>query len=92
MPIFRMPVTWEVCGEIKVDALNLEEAIKFYEYENLPTGEYIDGSLVLDHDVLEELNSEIIEIDKTKVKDLPLLFNKIITEEGKAYLEEKLKE
>lgn len=49
--IFKIPVSWEVFGIVRVEAETLDEAIKkFDETEQsghgypLPEGEYIDGS------------------------------------------------
>lgn len=53
---FKLPVTWEVCGFVNVDAENLEDAIKEFKENsddyNLPTGdcEYVEGSFELSTD------------------------------------------
>ena len=59
--IFRLPVTWEVCGFVNVEAESLEEAVQDFkenvdEYE-LPTDdcEYVDGSFRLTEDNIEIL-------------------------------------
>ena len=49
---FKMPVTWEVCGFVDVEADSLEEAIDKFEencdnYELPENGEYVDGSFGL---------------------------------------------
>lgn len=48
---FELPVTWEMCGKVKIKAESLEEAMEFF-YENsyrigLPEGEYVDSSFRL---------------------------------------------
>ena len=48
---FELPVTWEMCGIVKIKAETLEEAMEFF-YENsyrigLPEGEYVDSSFRL---------------------------------------------
>lgn len=55
---FKIPVSWEVCGEVIIEAENLESAIaKAFEIEKseglpLPTdSEYIDGSFKIDDDI-----------------------------------------
>ena len=49
----KLPVTWEVCGIVEVEANSIEEAIaKFDEgcdYIPLPDGEYVDGSFDLSY-------------------------------------------
>lgn len=56
---FRLPVTWEVCGFVNVEAESLEEAVQDFnenidEYE-LPDSEYVDGSFRLTEDNIEVL-------------------------------------
>lgn len=56
---FKIPVSWEVCGEVIVEAEDLESAIekafnieKYGEGFSLPTdSEYIDGSFKIDDDI-----------------------------------------
>lgn len=63
---FTLPVTWEVCGFVKISAKNLEEAIeKFNETTDdiaLPeNGEYVDGSFQLtsqDYDFIALYNKD----------------------------------
>lgn len=50
--VFTLPVTWELCGFVKIRANNLTEAMeKFRETSDniaLPeNGEYVDGSFSL---------------------------------------------
>jgi hypothetical protein len=62
MPIFTVPVNWQMAGEYSVEAETLEEAIeKVFDaeppYECLPKGgEYVDDSMTVNHDCLKELN------------------------------------
>ena len=48
----KLPVTWEVCGIVEIEANSIEEAIDYFN-ENcdnieLPKdGEYVDGSFCL---------------------------------------------
>lgn len=58
---FRLPVTWEVCGWINVEAESLEDAVKDFkenseDYE-LPTDdcEYVESSFKLSEDNIEIL-------------------------------------
>lgn len=61
----RIPVTWEVCGTVHIEANSIEEALtKFDEmadYIRLPDGEYVDGSFEItcrDKDFIEMFNPE----------------------------------
>ena len=56
---FRLPVTWDVCGFVNVEAESLEEAVQDFnenvdKYE-LPEPEYVDGSFRLTEDNIEIL-------------------------------------
>lgn len=50
--IYRIPVSWECCGILEVEATNLSEAIKMVKADTdadgndfaLPEGDYVDGS------------------------------------------------
>ena len=48
MKTWRIPVTWEVCGTVNVEADTLEEAIEIARDDDgnipLPDGDYVDGS------------------------------------------------
>lgn len=49
---FRLPVTWEVCGFVEVEAESVEEAIEAFErdIDHIPLpddSEYVDGSFGL---------------------------------------------
>lgn len=58
--IFKIPVHWHMYGEYEVEADTLDIA---YEkvlnadppYDSLPNGEYIDGSIHINTEVLNEL-------------------------------------
>lgn len=65
MPVFKIPVIWEMSGYIKVEADTLDEAIKkFDEKENsaddypLPEGNYVDGSFQRENEEMCELNNQ----------------------------------
>ena len=47
MKEWSIPVSWEVCGMVKIKANTLEEAIHTARHDDtieLPYGEYVDGS------------------------------------------------
>ena len=48
---FKIPVVWEMCGMVTVEAKNLKEAIEIVKNDNddipLPEGNYVDGSFQL---------------------------------------------
>ena len=51
---FKLPVTWEMCGVVEVEAESLEAAVDYFnensDHIKLPTGEdvvYVDGSFNL---------------------------------------------
>lgn len=48
MKTWRIPITWEECGIVKVQANTLEEAIDKAMYDNddipLPKGSYVEAS------------------------------------------------
>ena len=52
MAKFYLPVSWEVCGVVTVEAANLEEAIEYFnentdEIELPAENDYVDGSFCL---------------------------------------------
>lgn len=67
---FKIPVNWQVCGEVIIKAKDMESALetainieKFEEGLQLPTeSQYIDGSFEIEQDMLliEELNKDIL--------------------------------
>ena len=64
---WKIPVTWQLCGTVEVEANTIEEAIEeFYRIENsgeefsLPAdNEYVDGSFQLSTDDIDELKELI---------------------------------
>lgn len=51
---FKIPVTWEVFGEMEIEAENLEEAYDIARESPLPEdGEYISESFQIDYDYAE---------------------------------------
>ena len=51
----KLPVTWEVCGFVEVEAKSIEEAIEIFErdIDHIPLPEnceYVDGSFSLTDD------------------------------------------
>ena len=50
LKLYELPVSWEVCGYLKVYAKNLQEAIEraYDENTQLPDANYIDGSFKVD--------------------------------------------
>ncbi len=56
---YRIPCSWEMYGHMKIKATTLEEAIEIAESnESLPDGDYVVDSFRVDHDILQDLNSE----------------------------------
>lgn len=58
--VFKIPVTWEVCAMLKVEADTLEEAMEIARDDNgeipLPTdNDYIDGSWRLSTEDIEDI-------------------------------------
>jgi hypothetical protein len=50
-------VSWEVYGSFEIEANSLEDAIEIAENSCLPlNGEYIEGSFLIDHEVIAEHN------------------------------------
>jgi hypothetical protein len=66
---YVLPVTWEVCGTVTVQAKSPKEAIVYFkensDYMPLPcNAEYVDDSFMLSDDNEEELLSMIEELSK----------------------------
>lgn len=57
MQQFVIPLTWEMYGKIRVNAETLEEAIDYVLGPEcpLPKGSYVDESVRVDHDVMNEM-------------------------------------
>jgi hypothetical protein len=50
--VYRIACTWEMVGEVEVEASSLEEAMqKAYDETDIPDGEYSDGSFEVNEDV-----------------------------------------
>lgn len=57
---WKIPVTWEVCGEVDIEANSLEEAVEIFKEKMdevpLPSESYyVDGSFKLTTDNIEEI-------------------------------------
>jgi len=66
MPTYKIACTWQVYGELEIDAPTLDEAITIAEDGDTPlptTSDYVDSSFEVDHPMTEELNDlHILEI------------------------------
>ncbi len=55
MATFKIPVRWELCGVVEIEAETLEAAIADFdaneEHIELPRGQYIDGSFEREPDI-----------------------------------------
>lgn len=62
--VFKIPVSWEVFGEVKIEAESIEDALKIFKEKEdslpLPTeSTYVDGSFKLnDEETAYLINSE----------------------------------
>jgi len=59
MAKFKVAVSWEISGELNIEAENLSDAIKIAEEDMdipLPDGEYVDGSFKVDPEMSKLLN------------------------------------
>lgn len=56
--IYKIPVSWQCYGYVRIEANNLEEAInKAWSYDiPLPKGEYVDASWEVDEEAAYEMN------------------------------------
>lgn len=57
---WKIPVTWEVCGEVDIEANSLEEAVEIFKEKSdeIPLPEqsfYVDDSFKLTTDNIEEI-------------------------------------
>ena len=98
---FKIPVEWAMYGLQVVKADSLEEAIRMTKEDDLPLpeGDYLDGSFQVtdnpDDPVTQELNKEVLEVirvNETERKKLPLLIESLESKGAKTRLEERLKE
>ena len=61
MEKFKIPVTWEVCGEVEVEAESLDEAVEMVDFDpdeiTVPEKwEIVEGSLNTNYELAEILN------------------------------------
>ena len=78
MKSWRIPVTWEVCSTIWIEADTLEEAMEIAkdEAEEIPLpddGNYVDGSWPLSDEDIESVR-ELYNNNQQDEKDEPLRF------------------
>jgi len=62
MKQFKVAVSWEMCGELAIEAETMEEAIEIAndpETDLSEGGEYIDSSFEVNEDMTEYLNKNI---------------------------------
>jgi hypothetical protein len=65
MPTFKIACTWQVYGQLEIEANTLEEAIEIAEDDatSLPQiSDYVDGSFEVDHLVSEEINKHQLHV------------------------------
>lgn len=57
---YKLPVSWEMCGIVEVEADSLEEAVAYFENNSdhiaFPSGEYVDASFGLNMDSVEDIS------------------------------------
>jgi hypothetical protein len=59
MKTYKIPISWEVAGEVEIEAENIDEAVRIVELNDIPypSIDYnIDGSVEVNYDIIEELN------------------------------------
>ena len=56
MKTYKIPCHWRVYGFYIFEANNLQEALEKAEDENLPHGEYIEGSFEIDEEMIQYHN------------------------------------
>lgn len=62
MKTYKISCTWEVFGEVEIDANSLEEACHKAESDNdipLPEANYVDGSFRIDRGMSKYLNKDL---------------------------------
>jgi hypothetical protein len=68
--VYKIPVTWECCGVVEVDAPTVEEAIQkvIHDHDDipLPEGHYVDGSFSPSTTDIEELKAMVALLNKEK--------------------------
>jgi hypothetical protein len=66
MPTYKIACTWQVYGELDIEASNLEEAITIAEDGHTPLpveSEYVDSSFEIDYPMTEEINNlHVLEV------------------------------
>ena len=76
MTKFKIPITWEVCGEIEIEAVSLEEAIKAVDFDpdeiTVPEEwEIVEGSIIVtDFEMAEVLNPGYKMSEEFPVREL----------------------
>jgi len=66
MPTYKIACTWQVYGELEIDAPTLDKAIEIAEDGDTPlptTSDYVDSSFEVDHPMTEELNNNMHVLD-----------------------------
>jgi hypothetical protein len=62
---FKIPCSWAVYGNIFIKAENLEEAIEKvtsdFHINDVPVGNYMDGSFEIDSEYVDEMNSRVLQ-------------------------------
>lgn len=57
---FIIPVSWTMAADMVIFAPTYEDACAEAEDSNLPEdGEYVDGSFEINHDLADDLNSNV---------------------------------
>lgn len=68
MKKYKLPVTWEMCGYVEVEANTIEEAMKTFDETSddipLPNdGEYVDSSFRLTSTSVEEVEAMLAPVN-----------------------------
>jgi hypothetical protein len=61
MPRFAIPINWSMYATMYVEADDLDHAIDIANQQDIPDGEYVDGSWEIDDYFAREINAELIE-------------------------------
>ena len=73
MPLFKIPINWEVYGVMEIEAENIEEAIiKAEDHPYPPIKDNTEGSLEVNFELIEHLNPGV------EMAEEPLLTNGIL--------------
>ena len=65
MPTYRIACSWQVYGELLINASTLQEAIEIAEDDRTslpPDSGYVDGSFEVDHQITEEINKDRLHV------------------------------